>query len=446
MGRCAGDSWLPLDPDADSTPPVRAALCASDFSPLGDTLADMARRTPIRILLTEGASTSAREALTSLSLAGHHVEVMDPDAHCLCRFSRFVRRVHRCPPLATDPKGYLAFALGLLQEGRFDVLLPIHEQGLVFAKARHRIPAEIGCALPSYEAYSTALDKARFSAVLTEIGVPQPETRVVSGFSKVPRHEFPYILKRPMSTASRSVSVVRDTADLDRAADAMRDPGELLVQEFIDAPVEHAQAVFDRGRFVAMHCYRRILLGAGGGEALKESVQRPRVRAELEKIGARLDWHGAFSFDYIWKDETPYFVDSNPRLVEPMSAQFAGLDLAGLLVAVSLGESPPEAPPSRGGVRTRLSLQALLGKALRTNSRWEIVKEIVSFCMGTGDYKGSREELTPVKLDWPAFFPVALTAFAVLVWPGSARLLPELGWGAGLLTAESLRIIRDDID
>ena len=65
----------------------------------------------MRILLSEGASTSAREAITALGLAGHHVEVCDPDPHCLARFSRFVRKLHRCPPLGADPQGYLAFIL-----------------------------------------------------------------------------------------------------------------------------------------------------------------------------------------------------------------------------------------------------------------------------------------------------------------------------------------------
>src|SRR5262249_12483912 len=154
---------------------------------------------------------------------------------------------------------------------------------------------------------------------------------------------------------------------------------DILVQDLIDGPLEHAQFVFDHGRFVAMHGYRQIIRGAGGGEALKESIWRPRVREEMEKFAKALNWHGAFSLDYLWKDETPYFVDCNPRLVEPMSAHFAGLDLIGYLLRVSLGESPPEAPPSTQGVRTRLSLQALLGKALTTRSRREIIGEIWRF-------------------------------------------------------------------
>src|SRR5437868_14006546 len=64
---------------------------------------------PLRILVPEGSSTSAREAITILGLAGHHVEVCDPSPWCLARYSRFVRKFHRCPGLRTDPARVLAF-------------------------------------------------------------------------------------------------------------------------------------------------------------------------------------------------------------------------------------------------------------------------------------------------------------------------------------------------
>lgn len=398
----------------------------------------------LRILLTEGASTSAREAVTALGLAGHHIEILDPDAHCICRFSRFVSRVHRCPPIATHPKAYLEFALELARTGKFDVILPIHEQGLAFSKVPQRIPDGVGIALPTYEAYSTGLDKWRFSQIMRELDIPQPDTRTVETAADIPDVGLPFIVKRPMSTASRGVQIVRTQDDVAAARVQIGgEHGPILIQEFIDAPLEHAQLLFDHGRFVAMHGYRQIIRGAGGGEALKESVWRPRVKSEMEKFAKALNWHGALSLDYLYKDEVPYFVDCNPRLVEPMSAHFAGLDLAGLLVRISLGESPEEAPPSQQGVRTRLSLQALLGAALRHNSRVEIIREIFRFMTASGEYADSVEELTPVRLDWMSALPCAATGFAVLMHPKTSHILPSLGWGAGLLTAQSIRAIEE---
>src|SRR5438270_1355552 len=61
---------------------------------------------PLRVLVSEGNSTSAREAVTILGLSGHLVEVCDPSPWCLTRFSRFVRKFHRCPGLMDDPAAF----------------------------------------------------------------------------------------------------------------------------------------------------------------------------------------------------------------------------------------------------------------------------------------------------------------------------------------------------
>ena len=118
---------------------------------------------------------------------------------------------------------------------------------------------------------------------------------------------------------------------------------------------------------LGFHGYRQIAAGAGGGEAIKQSVSRPHVRAHLAAIGEQLAWHGALSVDYILPDDddTPLLIDCNPRLVEPMSAYLAGIDLVGLLLrGFARRDAGAVAAASRDGVRTHLAMQALLGCAL----------------------------------------------------------------------------------
>src|SRR6478735_9861880 len=120
----------------------------------------------LRVLVSEGNSTSAREAVTILGLSGHLVEVCDPSPWCLARFSRFVEKFHRCPGLRDDPAGYLRFVEELLESRRFDVLLPTHEQGFLFARVRQRLEGRAGLALPGFDAYRAAHSKAGVSRLL----------------------------------------------------------------------------------------------------------------------------------------------------------------------------------------------------------------------------------------------------------------------------------------
>jgi predicted ATP-grasp superfamily ATP-dependent carboligase len=405
---------------------------------------------PLRVLLSEGSSTSAREAITVLGLAGQIVEVCDPSPVCLGRFSRFVSRFHRCPGLRDDPAGYLAFVEKLLAERAFDVLLPVHEQGFAFARVKGRFETRVGLALPVFESYRTAHSKAGFSRLLDELRLPQPATRIVTSSSELrDAVRFPCVVKTSIGTASRGIWFVRDDNGLTQALQDLgaKDAfaGEVLVQDLVAGATEKAQAIFSRGKLLGFHAYRQIAAGVGGGEAIKHSVERPEVRADVATIGERLGWHGALSVDTIMPEEGSHlFIDCNPRLVEPMSAYLAGLDLVDLLLRVSLGKTPEPAPDSSEGVRTHLAMQALLGCAARGGTRREIFREYMRVTARRGPYAGSIEELTPVRSDWISAVPLAMAAFALLANPKLAGTLSKKGWGAHLLGIESIRLIESE--
>src|SRR6266478_102704 len=412
---------------------------------------------PLRVLVSEGNSTSAREVVTILGLSGHLVEVCDPSPWCLARFSRFVQKFHRCPGLRDDPEGFLSFVERLLSARHFDVLLPIHEQGFLFARVQERLGHRAGLALPSFVSYRAAHSKAGFSRLLDQLGLPQPATAIVRSASELrDAIKFPAIIKTSVGTASRGIWFVRDEADLERAlqelsAQDLNANGafadEVLMQEWVAGTTEKAQAVFCRGKLIGFHAYRQIAAGAGGGEAIKQSVSRLQVRAHLATIGEKLAWHGALSVDYILRDDsdTPLLIDCNPRLVEPMNAYLAGVDLVGLLLRVSQGEVPPALPESRAGVRTHLAMQALLGCASRSGTRRDILWECCRLLTGAGPYADSAEELTPVRLDWLSAVPLAMIATLVLIASKLAIRLARGGWGAHLLDRRSITLIeRED--
>jgi predicted ATP-grasp superfamily ATP-dependent carboligase len=403
---------------------------------------------PLRVLVSEGSSTSAREAITILGLAGHHVEICDPSLWCLARFSRLVRKFHRCPPLRDDAGGYLAFVEALSDAGRFDVLLPTHEQGFLFARAAKRLEGRVAFALPAFENYRIAHGKASFSRLLDELGLPQPLTAIVTSESALHAAvRFPGVIKTSIGTASRGIWFVRSSRDLDDAVSELAASnafaGEMLVQEWIVGTVEKAQSVFRRGLLLGFHAYWQVAAGVGGGEAIKESVSRPGIRAMLERIGERLAWHGALSIDYLMPDHdpTPRLIDCNPRLVEPMSAYLAGTDLVDLLLRISRGETPAALPESRAGVRTHLAMQALLGVASRGGTRRALAGEAWRLFRRRQPYTGSREELTPVAFDPFSAVPLAITAALLLARPKSPALLARSGFGAHLLNLAGVRKI-----
>ena len=96
----------------------------------------------LRVLLSEASSLTAREHLSVLGPSGIQVDVASSSPLAIARFSRWCRRVIHVPCSADDPEGYLAAIAAALRDGRYDALLPTHEQAWLFAAGRHLLPAD----------------------------------------------------------------------------------------------------------------------------------------------------------------------------------------------------------------------------------------------------------------------------------------------------------------
>jgi len=403
-----------------------------------------------RILLSEGSSLSAREAVTAFGLAGFKVELVSSDPMCLARFSRFVTHVHPAPPSGRDPEGYLAAVLDVVARRSIDVLLPVHEQAYLFAAAKDRLPRGLGVALAEFAAFERVQSKTALTTLLSQLDIPQPATeivRTVEGFTA--GRDYPFFAKTAFGTASAAVWRVADDAQRDDLARHLRERGAfhegVVVQAAADGPLERCQAVFDRGRLVVHHAYRQLVEGPGGGDVIKVSVRRPKARACVERIGVALGWHGALSFDYVVDSASglPLFFDANPRLVEPMNAWLSGADLAGALLRVSLGRSPEVQDDGREGVVTRLGLMGLMDAARQRGRRGDVLRELVLLACSAGRYRGSAEELVPLLADPFCIAPLAVVVGKLLGSPASGTRLSRDTVEAYSLTPAAIERLRE---
>src|ERR1700733_3290123 len=141
-----------------------------------------------------GSSLTAREGVSCLGPAGYHIEVLDPDPLCLARWSRWVRKVHRCPRPGGEPLDWLELVKHLVVERRIDVVLPTHEQAGLFAPAAARRAGGAG-AVSDIAAFGRVQSKVEFARLLDEFGLPQPPWRPVASEDDLVGLPFPYLLK-----------------------------------------------------------------------------------------------------------------------------------------------------------------------------------------------------------------------------------------------------------
>jgi hypothetical protein len=177
------------------------------------------------------------------------------------------------------------------------------------------------------------------------------------------------------------------------------------------------QAVFDHGRLVAAHANERVREGIGGGASHKRSLDRPDIIELIARLGTGLAWHGALSADMILTAHGPVVIDVNPRLVEPANAAASGVELIAPLLELATGGNPAAQPRSRPGVNTHQALLAIAGAAQRTNSRRAVAREAFDAFTHQGPYRGSEEELTPLRHDWRGTTPTIAATLLCLAHP-----------------------------
>ncbi|HTT00138.1 MAG TPA: hypothetical protein VMI33_26350 [Streptosporangiaceae bacterium] len=379
----------------------------------------------MRILLSDGSGLTSRQVAGQLSAAGHHVEVLSPERLCLCRFTRHVRRVNRVPGYGGDPLGWLDAALAVYRAGGFDVLFPTQEQVAVLALVSPRLEAEgVRTAVPAFEAVRAVQDKVSAWGTLGALGIPQPPTVFFgSADDLLAWRSFPVFIKVPIGTATSGVRRVGSATALRSAAAELETAGVfpgggVVAQEPADGPLAMIQTVFAGGEMVAAHANLRVREGARGGASHKRSLDQPAAAiAPVEKLGRALRWHGALSADAILTGAGPVLIDVNPRLVEPVNAWRAGVDLTGALLEVARGRRPAAQPPGRPGVATHQLLLAVLGAGADGRGRRGVAAEVLAALARTGSYRGSAEELTPAGRDPLAAVPVLAAAAGMLIRP-----------------------------
>ena len=405
----------------------------------------------LKILLTEGSSTSARQTLYALGRLGHTIDVCDPQRLCLGRFSRYVRRFYRCPLFTTEPLAYLRCLNDRLQVGQYDVLLPVHDQVYLLARVRDILSQRVGIALPEFEALAQVQSKSRFAKLLDSLGLPQPPTSVVRAPSELDyvSCEFPCYAKLAHSTAGRGVWLVRSREELRRLGNQLQRPAaaaefpELVLQAETRGCYCVVATVFQHGRLLAAHAYRPRQTGVGGSAQARESVLHPAVCEDVARLGAHLRWHGAMHVEYFYDDTTdhPTYIEINPRIGETLNATLSGTNLCALLVQVSLGEVANVRSTSRAGVKTHSVMTSLLAAGERGDSRRSLLAEIARVWRGQGVYRGSEDELTRLREDYLSLLPFMFVAGRLIVRPASASKMIHTAVSHYSLTHEAVNRI-----
>ncbi|WP_243700491.1 carboxylate--amine ligase [Halorussus pelagicus] len=273
----------------------------------------------------------------SLSRRGLRSVLVSEDESTEAFRSRYCDESRVVPSPSRNAVAYTEALLAVSRREDVRTVLPVREKDVyVLSKYREEFADHVGTPWPEFDTLRAVQDRIRLYDAACEVGVPTPETHLLTDCADWSR---PWILKgrysvlptdrgeqgattpegesyglaRPPTTRYLSVG---EHPDVDRTvADMHHVP---IVQEYLGSTDEYGFfALYDEGEAVATFQHRQIrgVHYSGGASAFRQAVSIP----ELERLGTRLldhlDWHGVAMVEFLRNPETGDFelMEVNPR-------------------------------------------------------------------------------------------------------------------------------------
>jgi hypothetical protein len=404
----------------------------------------------MKILMTDGSSTSARQSITCLGQQ-HSIDILDPSRLCQCRFSTFVNRWYRCPPFSRQPQDYLRFLVDRIETGTYDVLFPTHEQIYLVARFPQLFASRVAMAVPPFDVLDGTMNKVRTAKLLDEAGLPQPAYRIVQSKEELLAcDQFPCWIKLDFSTAGQGVRHAVSRLDLERVASEMDELAwfdgtrQTVVQEHASGFKRAACGIFQHGELVAFHVTQSRRIGIGGSANAKQTVHDSEMKIMMTKFGSHLNWHGAMSLEYVYDEASNrrWIFECNPRIGETVLALESGVNLCQALIDVALGKGQPNESMGELGTRTHLGFLTLTSMAIDGATRRQLLGELFRLLRSEGDYENSRDEITRWSSDWLSIFPFLGVTGLLLINPKAAGWLVRKTVENYSLTPDGAKTIR----
>lgn len=292
------------------------------------------------VLIPDGENEHVLWATRSLAQSGAvKIHILSSKRWPPVRFSRHCRLYEFKPPNA-DPQARLAAVTDIIKRAQIDILLPVSEEGVLFAVSQHEALAQLVSLppLPSLDAFNTARDKWLLNQFACRHKLPAPPSLLVTfdatfeqGLTSL---EYPVLLKPTRSTDGIGIRRFDSHDELwrflrgqDRAAFA----GKYLVQSFVPGVDLGFSALAHEGRLLAFTMQRGVISAAHrfGPLMAMEFIREEDVLEIGRRLLAMLHWGGVAHVD-LRRDSR----DGQAKILE-INARYWGSLLGSLVAGVN---------------------------------------------------------------------------------------------------------------
>lgn len=309
------------------------------------------------ILVLDGHSRAALEALQSLGRAGFQVDIATEGADCMAFHSRYTTGKLRQPAQA-QLADFHAWLRDQDRKRHYALIVPATETSLLGLRALDDDdPLRLKAVLPGNQSLDIALDKEKTWTLARELWVPIPHSSLISSAAEIGQvQQFPVVLKPTHSKVliagelrTLAVAVVKDEPERQKQLRRWLPLTPVLQQQYVFGRGVGVEFLFHHGRKVWHFVHERVheYPLSGGASSYRRSIKPPaKLLQDAEKLLAALRWHGVAMVEFKMDAHGQHWLmEINPRLWGSLAVSIdAGVNFPLGLLQVARGEQPAPQP------------------------------------------------------------------------------------------------------
>lgn len=341
---------------------------------------------PISVLIPDGENEHVLWTVRSLADSKRaKLHVLSNRRWMPVRFSRHCR-LYAFKPTGTDHRARLDAITDLVSRIHVDVILPVGEEGVMFASAERDALSRLAALppLPDLEALQTGRDKWRLNQFARDYGLPAPQSVLLASGAafdqRISELEYPVLLKPTSLTDGQGIRRFDTASDL-RSFLASQDESlvreKYLVQSYVPGFDIGLSVLCRDGEILAYTIQRGVISAAHrfGPLMAMEFIRQDDVFEVGQKLLAALRWSGVAHIDFRQDSR-----DGQVKIIE-LNARYWGSLLGSLVAGVNF---PYLACLAAQGVSFPVPAYRLSHFAYTTTA----VKEALLWCLGRNTLSG----------------------------------------------------------
>lgn len=298
----------------------------------------------VKVLLIEGRARQVLPMSKSLRELGCEVTTYNNSRLDPGYASRYPHRKLLAFFDASQPKRTLAAIRAELEKYHYDLVIPLNDEvAIILAQYKDVLRPLTTIACNDWPIFEMASDKLRTMTTCMHLEIPCPKTylNIEDFLHTAISARYPVVVKPRTGCAAIGFHIAQNAEEVIEYYDRAKDKyGPMLIQEFIpqDGLQYKAELYIDREGVLKGACvFSKVRWYPinGGSSTLNETVERPDIIENCERLLKSINWRGYADIDLIQdtRDNSVKIMEINPRITGSVKICFeAGVNFSKMIL------------------------------------------------------------------------------------------------------------------